>query len=372
MQRTGLFLFLLCITFFTSGQQPDTSGKMTLLEKAPMGLVRFYFDDYYYLVDKDCSFKSIERVSQFLVDKNVFHADFRDFDRNGTVVLTGYHNAGVKEGPFKAYHPDGTLKWEVTFEQGRPIGDWKYYYPDGKPMITVNYDQATGRIMSFWDRRGKQQIKDGNGNYMFRMPFAFYNEYGYPFFERKGRVRNGLPRGYWTSHLVDHQEKKILYTEEIFDDRGVLENGYDLFLDARYYTPMALLPTPYFYTAERLLSKPCTFDDHSGFNTYLSEKFSAMLRSSPTLTNIEDKFSYEVSLDEEGNPTDFTLKDSLMTKELNRYVEMVLPEIPFYFPSLDKAGNGIMDTLTVYGNLSINDAGQFHFHSFRIEREKQP
>ncbi|WP_165384753.1 toxin-antitoxin system YwqK family antitoxin [Sphingobacterium corticibacterium] len=372
MQRTGLFLFLLFAALFVSGQQTDSTGKATLFEKAPMGLVRFYFDDYYYLVDKDCAFKSIERVSQFLVDKNVFHADFRDFDRNGTVILTGYHNKGVKEGPFKAYHPDGTLKWEVTFENDKPIGDWKYYYPDGKPMLTVNYDEAAGRIMAFWDRRGQQRIKDGNGSYTFRMPFAFYNEYGYPFFERKGRIRHGVPRGYWTTHMIDPNEKKILYTEEIFNDMGVLDNGYNLFLDARYRTPMAILPISYFYTAERLLSKPCSFDDHSGFNTYLSEKFSAMLTSSPTLTNIEDKFSYEVALDEEGNPADVTLKDSLTTKELNRYLEMVFPEIPFYFPSLDETGNAIPDTITVHGNLSINDAGQFYFHSFRIVREKQP
>lgn len=372
MQRTGLFLLLLFIALFTRGQQPDTTAKATLFEKAPMGLVRFYFDDHYYLVDKDCTFKSIERVSQFLVEKNVFHADFRDFDRNGTVVLTGYHDQGVKEGPFKAYHPDGTLKWEVTFEQDRPTGDWKYYYPDGKPMLTVNYDEAIVRIMAFWDRRGRQRIKDGNGNYEFRMPFVFYNEYGYPFFERKGRVKNGVPRGYWTTHMVDDNGKKILYTEEVFNDAGMLSDGYNLFLDATYRTPMAFIPMSYFYTAERLLSKPCSFDDYSGFNTYLSEKFSAMLRSSPTLTNIEDKFSYEVSLDREGNPTDVTLKDALATKELNRYLEMVLNEIPFYFPSLDEEGNTVADTLTVYGNLSINDAGQFHFHSFRIVREKQP
>ncbi|PRD51886.1 toxin-antitoxin system YwqK family antitoxin [Sphingobacterium gobiense] len=372
MQRTGLLL-LLFTTLFARGQQPDTAATVTLFEKIPTGLVRFYFDDYYYLVDKDCVFKSIERVSQFIVEKNVFHADFRDFDQNGTVVLRGYHNQGIKEGPFKAYHPNGTLKWEVTFEQDRPIGDWKYYYPDGKPMLTVNYDEAAVRIMAFWDRRGRQRIKDGNGSYEFTMPFAFYNEYGYPFFERKGKVRNGLPRGYWTTHMVDHDGKKTLYTEEVFDDNtGILSEGYNLFLDATYRTPMAFVPISYFYTAERLLSKPCSFDDYSGFNTYLSEKFSAMLRSSPTLTNIEDKFSYEIQLDKEGNPTEVTLKDALATKELNRYLEMVLNEIPFYFPTLDQDGNAIAGTVTVHGSLSVNDAGQFHFHSFHIIREKQP
>ena len=370
MQRTGLLFLLLMVSCWTRAQQADSTAKVTLLEKAPMGLVRFYFDDFYYLVDKDCAFKSIERVSQFLVDKNVFHGDFRDFDRNGTVVLTGHHQEGIKHGPFKAFHPNGTLKWEVMFENGSPTGDWKYYYPDGKPMLTVHYGEVAGRILAFWDRRGRQRVRDGNGTYAFQMPFAFYNEYGYPFFERKGRLRDGLPRGYWTTHLLDEREQKVLYTEEIFNDRGMLEEGHDLFLDAGYRTPMAMIPTPYFYTGERLLSKPCTFDDHSGFNTYLSEKFTAMLRSSPTLRNITDTFSYEVELDAEGTPQKVVLKDALATEELNRYLELVWNEIPFYFPSRDVEGNAIADTLTVRGKLSIDDAGLFHFHSFGIERGK--
>lgn len=372
MLRTGLLFFLLYLTLLVHGQQSDTTGKATLFEKAPEGLVRFYFDDYYYLVDKDCAFKSIERVSQFITEKNVFHADFRDFDQNGTVILTGHYNQGVKEGPFKAYHPNGALKWEVTFEQDRPVGNWKYYYPDGKPMLTVNYDEAEGRIMAFWDKRGQQRIKGGNGSYEFRMPFAFYNEYGYPFFERKGRIKDGVPRGYWTTHLVDQDDKKVLFTEESFDDSGVLTEGYNLFWDAAYHTPMAFIPTPHFYTAERLLSKPCNFDDYSGFNTYLSETFSTRLRGNPPRTNVDDKFSYEVALDEKGTPTAVTLKDSLATKELNRYVEIIINDIPFYFPSLDQEGNAIADTLTVYGNLKIDEAGRFDFHNFRIIRRKQP
>ena len=371
MKEKIFILFFVCLTLATKAQEGEKESKV-LFEKAPMGLVRFYFDDNYYLVDKNCVFKSIERISQFLVEKNAFHADFRDFDKNGTVVLTGYHNQGIKEGPFKAYHSDGSLKWEVDFEQDRPKGDWKYYYPDGKPMLTVNYDSTSIRIMAFWDRRGRQRIKDGNGNYAFKMPFTFYNEYGYPYFERKGRTKNGFPRGYWTTHFVDDHDKKTLYTEEVFDNNGILSEGYNLFLDATYSTPMPLVPTPHFYTAERLLSKNCSFDEHSGFTTYLSEKFSTMLTSSSKLINIEDKFSYEVSLDEEGNPADHLLKDSLITKELNHYLELAIREIPFYFPSLDKSGTAIKDTIKVYGNLSINSSGRFHFHSFRIIRRKQP
>lgn len=372
MQRTGLFLIFLSTVLLTRAQEPDTSARDTLFEKAPMDLVRFYFDDHYYLVDKDCEFKSIERVSQFTVAENVFNGDFRDFDQNGTVILTGHYDKGIRNGVFQAFHPNGILKWEVTFVNNSPTGDWKYYYPDAKPMLTINYDAANIKIMAFWDRRGRQQVKDGNGSYEFKMPFTFYNEYGFPFFERKGRIRNGVPRGYWTTHAVDERDKKILLSEEFFDNNGVMEEGYNLFTDASYRTPMAVVPAQYFYTAERMLSKPCTFDDYSGFNTYLSDKFGTLLRHSPTLKNIEDKFMYTVTLDEQGTPTDVTLEEPLQTKEVNRYLETALDEIPFYFPSLDPEGKAEVDTLRVHGNLSINDAGLFHFHSFRIERKQQP
>lgn len=372
MQRTGLFFLFLCAVRLGWGQQSDTTARDTLFEKAPMDLVRFYFDDHYYLVDKDCEFKSIERVTQFIVSDNVFDGDFRDFDRDGTVVLTGHYDNGVRNGAFQAFHPNGSLKWEVTFVNNTPTGDWNYYYPDGKPMLTINYDDTHIKIMAFWDRRGRQRIKDGNGSYAFKMPFTFYNEYGFPFFERKGRVRNGFPRGYWTTHVVDDSGNRALLSEEVFDNNGVLKEGYNFFTDASYRTPLAFFPAGYFYTAERIMSKPCTFDDYSGFNTYLSDKFSAFLRHSPMLKNIEDEFMYVVELDERGTPTDVTLEEPLQTREVNHYLKMVLDEIPFYFPSLDQEGNAIADTLKVYGGLRINDAGQFHFHSFRIEREKQP
>lgn len=46
--------------------------KEVFFENASNGLVRFHFDKHYYLVDKNCPFKSIERLSQFIVSKKMF------------------------------------------------------------------------------------------------------------------------------------------------------------------------------------------------------------------------------------------------------------------------------------------------------------
>lgn len=371
MQKLSLFLLFFWSLSFATGQVDSSQGPV-FMEKASAELFRFYFDDSYYLLDKNCRFKFIERVSGFDTNKNVFDGAFTDFDQNGTVVLSGHYEHGLKQGVFTAYHPNAALKWEVTFEADKPTGNWHYYYPDGKPMLTVYYDNSGGKIIDFWDRKGRQRVKAGEGNYAFQMPFVFYNEYGYPFYERRGRIKNGLPYGYWTNSFVDEKGAKTLYTEESYDQNGMMTEGYNLFLDATYESPFGILPTSSFYTAESLLAKPCTFDDHSGFNTYLAQKFDALLAASPSLHNIEDHFSYEVQLSAEGVPEKSLLKDSLQTQELNPYLEAALKEIPFYFPSVDQAENAMADQLRVYGKLSIDASGRFHFHSFRIERGNQP
>ncbi|WDF68875.1 hypothetical protein PQ465_00515 [Sphingobacterium oryzagri] len=371
MKKTILAILTIFIAGLSFGQK-DSTSRDTLFEKASEGLVRFYYDDHYYLVDKDCDFKSIERLSQFIVAKNAFHGEFKDFDRNGTLILTGYYNQGVKEGVFKAYHPNKALKWEVTFAANRPIGDWKYYYPDGKPMLVVNFEDGSGKINAFWDRLGRERVVAGEGSYEFKMPFEYYNEYGYPFFERKGRIKNGLPYGYWTTNMVDEKNKKALFTEEVYNKLGVLTEGYNLFLDAQYTVPLTIVPSQPFLMSEKLLFKQCSFDDYSGFNAYLSEKLNSAFMTNPSFQHTEDEFAYRVAIDKNGEPETITLSEPLKTSTLNRYLERVLQDIPYYFPSLNQAGEPIADDLTVSGKLSISEAGVFNFHSMKIEREKQP
>ncbi|WP_437920128.1 toxin-antitoxin system YwqK family antitoxin [Sphingobacterium sp. LRF_L2] len=370
MKLVNIFLVFIVISSSAWGQV-DPSKRDTLFEKAPLDMVRFYYDNHYYLVDKDCGFKSIERLSQFIVSKNVFHGEFKDFDNKGTIILTGYYNQGVKEGNFKAYHPNGKLKWEVAFKENKPIGDWKYYYPDEKPMLTINYDEPTGRVIEFWDRLGRQRVIAGEGNYQFKMPFEFYNEYGFPFFERKGKIKNGLPAGYWTTNMVDDKEKKVLFTEEVYDKDGTLTEGYNLFLDAPYRIPLTIVPSNPFLLGEKLISKPCKFDDYSGFNAYLSDKFNAAFRANPSFQNMEDDFAYRVSLEKDGTPAIITLNHPLKITALNKYIEIIAKDIPFYFPSLNNQGEPIEDTLTISGKLNISEAGVFNFYNFKIEREEQ-
>ena len=74
-------LLLLSVCSFTNLYAQDE--KPVFYEKLDQGLIRFYFDKYYYLVSKECEFKTIERVSKFDFAKQVFDGEFRDFAPNG-------------------------------------------------------------------------------------------------------------------------------------------------------------------------------------------------------------------------------------------------------------------------------------------------
>lgn len=368
------FLLIICLGLQSLGSfaQEEKTEKPVYFEAAPQGLVRFFFDNYYFLVDKDCAFKSIERVTQFIVSKNVFHGEFRDFAPNGKVILTGSYEEGLKQGDFKAFHPNGNLKWEVTFQNNIPQGFWNYYYPDGKPMLSVNYGTDYTRITSFWDQKGRQRVVEGNGTYEFKMPFDFYNEYGYPFFERKGKLREGLPSGYWTTHVVDNKGRKELMAEEFYNNRGILQEGYNLFEDEEYNYPMQVIPYQYFFTAESLTFKQCNFDDFSGFNSYIADFLEKAFVVSPQLSNLQDDFAYNVTLSKDGTPKELTITKRLSNVGLNPVLEQVVKAIPFYFPSMNIEGEPIEDKLQVSGKLVVDVEGKFDFHSIHIERENQP
>lgn len=367
-----IYSLLFCILFALSTIAQQTATKETYFEKSSQGLLRFYFDKNYFLVDKNCPFKSIERLSDFIVSKNVFNGAFKDFDHNGKVVLTGSHEEGRKQGSFKAYHPNGALKWEMTFADNQPVDTANYFYPDGKPMLVLYYRDRAVYIISHWDQRGKQRVVDGNGSYAFKMPFDFYNEYGYPFYERRGRIKDGLPTGYWVTNFLDEKNRPVLYTEEQFNSSGQLTEGYNVFLDENYNVPIPITPAESFPTAEALTFKQCNFDDFSGFNNYLKETLDNAFLLIPEKPSKPAEFTYSIQLSKDGIPSKLMLIDKLEDEKLSRYLEAVIKEIPFYFPSLDSAGEAIADQLVVSGIIGLDSLGNYNFHSIQIKREQQP
>ncbi|MVZ66801.1 hypothetical protein GQF61_13140 [Sphingobacterium sp. DK4209] len=362
---------LIFILFITSGWSFAQESKPVYFERTADSLLRFYYDANYYLVDKNCEFKSIERVAEFDTRQSKFVGKFVDYYPNGHRMLEGSYQDGMKEGVFTAYHPNMQIKWQVTYANNTPQGDWNYFYPDGKPLMTVNYSASGSKFVSFFDQKGVQRVKEGNGNYQFKVPFPGYNPYGYPFLRLKGKLVNGIPNGLWSIFYESEKNSELAATEEYFDNRLII--GEDYFTGERYKKQrFPIIPIESFVRAEGIISKNCSFDDFSGFIIYLIDYFNNSFASIQIPERGELPFSYEVMLDREGVSKGVTVTNNPFAehKELGKAFEQVVKSLEYYPPSF-KDGEYIADQLEVKGKVIVTEDNTLQFHSFEIFRENE-
>ncbi|MCL7988368.1 hypothetical protein M8998_10500 [Sphingobacterium sp. lm-10] len=362
-----LFISSLLISWYIPTASAQDSIN-TFFERINESEVRFFYDQNYFLVDKHCEFKSIERRAVFDRATNKFDGSFTDIGADGSLILTGVYKQGAKNGNFVAYHPNQQKKWEVTFRDNRPTGYWNYFYPDGKPYLSVSFTDSTTRIVSQWDRRGRLSVNQGNGKYEFRNPVDGFSEYGFSFYSMSGRIKDGLPNGTWNVYFENPEAKQSEFAAEEFYRNGVLVRGYNLFDDAEYSTPVhGILPYDSFYRAETLLFKQCNYDDFSGFSVYIAEYFRNAFQLVQVNNTVKTDFAFEVRVRKDGSPRDSKIIKSL-PDEINDNFKKVIESIPFYVPSFND-GEYIDDTITVYGTMSSDADGTLQFQTNRIERK---
>lgn len=330
--------------------------------------VRFFYDHNYFLTDKNCEFKSIERLAGFDRSTNKFNGRFTDINADGVRILTGSYTQGVKNGSFVAYHPNQQIKWEVTFQNDRPTGFWNYFYPDGKPYLSVSFHDSTTRIVSQWDRRGKLSVNQGNGRYDFRNPIDGFSEYGFGFYSMNGRIKDGLPHGAWNVYFENPEAKQSEYAAEEFYRDGVFLRGYNFFDDAEYKRPAyGILPYDNFYRAETLIFKQCTYDDFAGFTAYIAEYLRSAFQLVQLPNSTTSDFAFEVRVRKDGTPRGSKIVKPLPA-EINDDFKKVIESIPFYIPSF-KDGEYIDDTITVFGTLTSGPDNMLQFQTHHIERK---
>ncbi|ERJ61466.1 hypothetical protein M472_22165 [Sphingobacterium paucimobilis HER1398] len=338
---------------------------------------RFFFDQNYFLVDKNCEFKYLERVSSFDKDTNKFAGTFKDFDPNGRLILTGQYQDGKKQGEFKAFHPNGALKWESNFTDDIPSGSWKYYYPDGKPMLFVTLAQDNFYINQYWNRQGEQLVKDGEGKYDIDLPIIGFTDHGYTKFNRQGKVKNGQPDGIWYISFVNEQkrqERTLLFIEQY--ENGVLngkrfEEGFEHLMIAE--EDFVFTPNDYFPRAEFMLSKKCSFDEFTGFNVFIANKFMHYLNEVGYIkgqdSEKEMEITYQVSVSKNGIPSGIQLKQSeSFSKEEKFYLNQMLNQIGYYLPSFYQ-NDPIADILSIKFIIQYQDR-KIHISPVQIQREK--
>jgi TonB family protein len=92
-------------------------------------LFKFYFDDYWKVTEK-------EKASYFiLTDAYPFStriANYTSFSMDMIKYSTGGVYKGKQEGYYQDFYKDGTLRCEMTFNNGMPINLLKVYFPSGE------------------------------------------------------------------------------------------------------------------------------------------------------------------------------------------------------------------------------------------------
>ncbi|WP_313156486.1 toxin-antitoxin system YwqK family antitoxin [Sphingobacterium multivorum] len=362
-------LLLLSVCSFTNLYAQDE--KPVFYEKLDQGLIRFYFDKYYYLVSKECEFKTIERVSKFDFAKQVFDGEFRDFAPNGARILIGSYKDGKKEGVFQAFHPNGVLKWEVNFQNNHPTGDWKYYYPDGKPLLTITYSEQGYFIKDYWDNRGKQEVINGEGNYEFSIPFEGFTEFGFDFYLRKGKVKSGRPQGNWNTYFYNVGQQPVYAMTQRFAN-GVLTMTYDDNgdLNNEDFMSLSILPYDYFIRAELFNGKSCSFDDYSNFYAFLTKRFNDNLNKKGLNVIEQVNFSYLVEVKKTGlaNLKNLKLTSDSGNEPFDGILSHIARSIDFYFPTY-KDNHPKDDLIRVSGGITQGNDGKIYTHSIKIERQ---
>jgi antitoxin component YwqK of YwqJK toxin-antitoxin module len=151
--------------------------------------------------------------------------------KNGLVIGEGIVlDDGNREGPWKDFYPDGSLKAEGTYEKGKQTGTWKYYHANGKTEQTGKYSKQ-GKPDGTWrwyfdngqllkEENYRNGLKDGlsteydeTGKVVAEGEFVNDNEEG-PWFELigdcfiRGSYRDGLRNGMWYNFYLDRDESK--------------------------------------------------------------------------------------------------------------------------------------------------------------------
>ncbi|WP_257669362.1 toxin-antitoxin system YwqK family antitoxin [Parapedobacter tibetensis] len=340
-------------------------------EAAPNGMTRFFYDDNYYLADKNCQFKAIERVGRYDFQLQTFVGEFTDFNNQGTTILRGNYRDGRKEGEFKAYHPNGQLKWEVSYLQNIPQEKWKFYYPDGKPLLEAAYDVQGMWIYNFWDNRGRQRVTNGNGRYEFAIRTDDYNEFGYVRYNRKGRVVAGRPHGDWIIEYIFDNNKKVGAGHEHYRN-GQFISGYEAFKDETFDKEprYQLVPFDVFRRAESMIGKSCTIDEYTGFTNYLRKHLEEWFEGEMDEVLEPQKIEFVISVSKTGEPQKIEPISTFPNKIQASSLLNAFRWVGFWFPSYAD-GEYIDDILIVTMEVFPNIAERkLRFFDVNIQRTK--
>lgn len=351
--------------------QTETEAKPTYFEQTTDGRTQFYFDEHYFLVDKFCQYKAIERVGKYNLDSKSYDGAFTDYNMDGNVILTGSYSNGKKNGVFTAYFPNGKVNWVTTFENGSAEGVSTYNYPDGLPMMEILYKEGQAYVQNFWDTQRRQRVIDGKGKFNFAVKAEGYNEYGYEFIDYQGNIKDGKPDGQWDIFFVYPKNERDYAGYERFKE-GKFAVGYDEVKGGAYTkgSRLQIGPSLFFIQAENLMSKNCTIDENQDFSLFITNKLDLAYSLYDASEIVANPIEVQVEVDKGGSLSKLEVIKGFEEKEVNKILVNVLKDISYWIPSYAEDAY-IDDVLTIHVEALVDqETKQLKFYNLHIDREK--
>ncbi|MBA9073781.1 TonB family protein [Flavobacterium gossypii] len=195
---------------------------------------KIFLDSLERSTDKE-DYKYFKIVKNYNIPSETY--DVKNYYRSGklygegkTVDSLGFN----KIGKFTTYYENGNKKSEGSYNKSTPTGPHKTWHENGKLEMDGEYfetEKSVGnlRINQFYDAKGKQTVKDGNGTYE-------DESYGAKF---SGAIKNGLKEGDWKG---SNPEAKTSFVE-IYEG-GNFVSGETTDADHKKYPYTKIIETP--------------------------------------------------------------------------------------------------------------------------------
>lgn len=163
--------------------------------------------------------------------------EIRNYYRSGKLYAEGKTTDSLgynKTGKFITYYENGNKKSEGNYTNSNLTGPYKTWYENGKMQMDAEYfdtEKTVGnlKINQFYDAKGKQTVKDGNGTYE-------EESYGG---KSSGKIKNGLKEGEWKG---SNTTTKATFVE--FYNAGNLISGESTDSDSQKYPYREILENP--------------------------------------------------------------------------------------------------------------------------------
>ena len=143
---------------------------------------------------------------------------------------------GRKTGHWRVEYPDGDVRYEATFVEGRPVGEMVRYYENGQVQARMHFDSAADRSYTrLYYQNGKPAAEGWFVNREKDSVWTYYSEFDgtvrirepYTGGKLQGKVESYFPSGEVSEEVAWKNHQKEGDWKQYYSDGALrLESGY--------------------------------------------------------------------------------------------------------------------------------------------------